>query len=146
MARLEAVKANGMSGSVVFQRLTDADKPETLREIAKAWKVPVGRFVEWFATEHAELYEAALKVLADQDANEVVAIADGAAPETVQVSKLRAEVRKWRASKWDRDRYGDKTDVRHTGMIPTLVIEIAAEEPQPRVIDGTVVEPEEPPI
>jgi hypothetical protein len=91
--------------------------------------------VEWFTTEHGELYEAALRVRADQDANDVVKIADDAVPESVQVAKLRSEARKWRAGKWDRERYGDKTDVKHTGQAPVLVIVQAEAEPV-RVIEA----------
>jgi len=136
MARLDEVKSDELVPTVVFQRLT-AEKPETLREIGRAWGLPVGAFVQWFTTEHAGLYEQALRVLADQDAQEVVAIADGADPASVQVAKLRTEARKWRAGKWDRERYGDKTDVRHTGVAPTLVIEISPQpEPAGRVIEA----------
>ena len=85
--RLEGVKAAANTADVVFARLTDVDRPETLSEIAKAWQVPVGRFVQWFTTEHEALYDAALKVLAAQDAVDVVRIADEAAPESVQVAE-----------------------------------------------------------
>jgi hypothetical protein len=101
------VKAVETTPSEVFQRLTDAENPETLREIARAWQVPAGRFIEWYTTEHAERYDAALKVRADQDAHETVEIADGTAAEEIGTAKLRIDARKWRASRWDRQRYGD---------------------------------------
>jgi hypothetical protein len=118
MARLEVVVAQASTPSVVFQRLTDAEKPETLREIAKAWQVPAGRFIEWFTTTHVALYDAALKVRADQLAHEALAIADeqhavekkdGTTydPE-VPRDKLRTDTRLKLASRWDRSRYGDQ--------------------------------------
>jgi hypothetical protein len=49
------------------------------------------------------------------------------------------------AGKWDRDRYGDKTDVRHSGLVPTLTIEIVgvAQAPQERVIEHEPVKKED---
>ena len=143
IARFEAVKAVETTPSVVFQRLTDG---ESLREIARSWQVPVGRFTEWFSTEHAELYDAALKVRADTIAHEALAISDEQAlahskqgiPFDPDVSrdKLRVDTRLRLSGKWDRDRYGDKTDIRHSGLVPTLVIEIAVPVPETRVIDA----------
>lgn len=108
MARLEAVKADAEAPSEVFRRLTDGDKPETLRQIAKAWAVPKGRFVEWFTTDHSELYDAALKVKAADCADAAAQAALDATPETVAVEKLRADVAFKLASRWDRDRYGER--------------------------------------
>lgn len=108
MARLDAVKADQGAPSVIFQRLTDS---ETLQQIAKAWGLPKGRFVEWFTTQHAELYDTALKVKADNLANDALANVEDATPETVSVRKLQADTKLKVASKWDRSRYGDKQDV-----------------------------------
>lgn len=107
MQRLEALRTDPAFPRVVFQRLTDGERRETLREIAKELQVPRGLFVEWFVTEHPGLYDAALKVLAAEYGEEAVSIADQATPDTVQVEKLRADTRLKVASKWDRPRYGD---------------------------------------
>lgn len=112
VARLEAVKRDVNVPSVVFQRVVDGAR---LKDIARAWGVPVGRFVEWFTTEHAGLYERALAIQADEDARDAVEIADGASEDDVAPRKLRADVRRWRASKWDRARYGDQVQVQHGG-------------------------------
>jgi hypothetical protein len=112
LARMEEVKSDATAPSVVFQRMT-ADKPETLREIARAWGVPAGRFVEWFTTEHSGMYDAALKVLAADYAHDSIGIADGAAkPEDVPAAKLQVDTRLRVASKWDRKRYGDEVESR----------------------------------
>ena len=134
MARLEVVVVDAATPGVVFQRVSDG---ETLKEIAKAWGVPVGRFTQWYMTEHGELYDAALKVRADQDAAETVEIADGVSLEDVPKAKLQIDSRKWRSGKWDRERYGEKTEVKHSGLMPTLVIEIAgvAQVPEEKVIE-----------
>jgi hypothetical protein len=120
MARLEQVQADQQAPSVIFARLT-AEEPETLRQIAKAWGLPRGRFIEWFTTTHAELYDTALKVKADEIAHEALQIADeqkevikkdgSAFDPDVGRDKLRVDTRLKLASKFDRSRYGDKQDV-----------------------------------
>lgn len=128
LARLEAVKADGAVPHVVFQRLCDG---ETLKDIAKAWELPRGRFVEWFTTQHSELYEAALKVRADEIAHEALAISDEQAevekkdgttydPDVAR-DKLRIETRLKLAEKWDRARYGSKDNGPAGGGITVVV-------------------------
>lgn len=109
LARLDVVKRDVNVPSVVFQRVVDGER---LKDIGRSWGLPVGRFVEWYTTEHAEKYEVALRIQADEDARDAVEIADSAAPEDVSVKKLQADIRRWRAGKWDRARYGDQ--VAHT--------------------------------
>ena len=110
MARFESVKADPDSPSVIFQRMT-ADAPETLAQIAKAWKVPKGRFVEWFTTVHAALYDAALKVRAADLAFGAMQDALDATPETVSVARLRSDVALKLAAKFDRARFGETVRV-----------------------------------
>ncbi|MDP2619283.1 MAG: hypothetical protein Q8P46_03775, partial [Hyphomicrobiales bacterium] len=86
MARLEVVKADAGAPSVIFQRLADG---ESLKEIAKQWAVPKGRFVEWFTTTHTDLYDAALKVRAADLALEAIDIAD--TPEKGVKTKTRPD-------------------------------------------------------
>jgi hypothetical protein len=159
IARLELVKAADTTPSVIFSRLTEG---ESLKEIAKAWAVPAGRFTEWFTTQHGELYDAALKVRADQLAHKALDVASTPQPGvttktkadgSVEVTeedmlghrKLYSETMLKLAGKWDRDRYGDKTDVRHSGLVPTLTIEIVgvAQAPQERVIEHEPVKKED---
>jgi len=120
LARLEDVKRDEGAPGEVFRLLTDPDEPMTLRQIAKAWGLPRGRFVEWFTTEHAGLYDAALKVRTDDLAHEALAIADEQCEvvkengETydpdVGRDKLRVDTRLKLAAKWDRKRYGEEAD------------------------------------
>lgn len=129
LARLEAVIADESVPSVVFQRVCDG---ETLRDIAKAWELPKGQFVRWFSTEHSELYDAALKVRADDLAHEALAISDEQA-EVVKESgdtydpdvprdKLRIDTRLKLASRWDRKRYGEENESR---QVAPVTIQIA---------------------
>lgn len=108
MARLEDVKRDEFAPSEVFRRLTEG---ETLAKIALAWRVPKGRFVEWFTTNHAELYDAALKVRAADLAFDAMQAALDATPEDVAVRKLQADVALKLAAKFDRVRFGETVRV-----------------------------------
>lgn len=108
------MKADGGVPGVVFQRLSEG---ETLRDIGRAWGVPVGGFTRWFSEEHCVLYEAALRVRADQLAHEALACADGADAETVAPARLQVDTRLKLAGKWDRERYGERTRVDQTVLV-----------------------------
>ena len=154
---MEAVKADSVAASVVFQRVTEG---ETLRQIAADWGVPRGRFTEWYTTQHAELYDSALKVRADQLAHDALAVAstpqrgvitktkgDG----TVEVieedmlghRKLYAETMLRLAGKWDRQRYGEHTKVEHGGHV-TGLIAVLSSLPSGRVVEQAPEESEKP--
>ena len=120
MARLESLKSDEHVPSEIFHRLTDeprvhvegqGERYATLRDIAREWKLPKGKFTEWFMTSHGDLYEAALKVRACDLATDALQAALDATPETVGVAKLRAEIALKIAGKWDRARYGDALKV-----------------------------------
>jgi hypothetical protein len=136
---LEAVKADPSTMGVVVQRLAEG---ETLKQIAKAWQVPYGRFAEWIVEdrERSEQYSAALKLWGDALAQEMVQIADGAEADrdAVAKAKLQTDVRMRLASKWARDRYGESTEVRHTGSVS--LVAILSGLPRSPVIDVTPVE------
>lgn len=108
LARFEEVKADAAVPMMVFGRVCDG---ETLRGIAKEWRVPRGRFIEWFTAEHAALYDSALKIRADELAHEALSRADGAAtPEEVPAARLQVDTRLKLAAKWDRRRYGEEAE------------------------------------
>ncbi len=117
LARLDAVKEDVNTPTVVFQRVAAG---ETLKQIAKAWQIPVGSFVEWFHVEHGALYDAALRARADELAHESLEIADeqkeairkdgSAFDPDVGRDKLRVETRLKLASHWDKQRYGNAKD------------------------------------
>lgn len=110
LERFEALKRDDGAPGEVFRLLTD-DEPLTLREIAKLWRVPKGRFMEWFTSEQAPLYDLALKVRAADLALEAMQAALEATPQDVAVRKLQADVALKLAAKFDRARYGES--VRH---------------------------------
>lgn len=139
LARLEEVKADAVAPSMIFQRLTDR---ESLPQIAKSLQLPKGRFVEWFTTQHSELYDAALKVVAADLALEAMQAALDATPEDVAVRKLQADVALKLAARFDRARYGESVRVEKTvevradaglvGLASDLLKRIRA----PRVIEA----------
>lgn len=92
----------------VFRRLTEGER---LPQIATSWRVPKGRFVEWFTTKHEGLYDTALKVRAAELAMDALDEALAACPEDVAVRKLRADVALKLAAKFDRARYGETLKV-----------------------------------
>lgn len=108
VGRLEALKSDEGAPQEVFELLCEG---VGLKTIAERWNLPRGAFARWFATEHEEVFEAALRVRAEVLANEALERADAATPETVSVAKLQAELRVRLAGKWDPDRYGDRVRV-----------------------------------
>jgi len=139
MARLAVVRADAQAPDEVFRLLTDADEPKTLDEIAKLWALPRGRFVEWFTTEHAGKYDAALKVLGASLGHQVLELTNSATAETVGLLKFKTDRYLRLAAHWDGARYSPKVEHKHSGVLPVLVIEIAGEEAPP----GRVIEAEE---
>lgn len=108
VARFEALKRDVDFPAVVFGKLTDADSPETLPQIAKSLKIPRGKFVEWFTTVHRDKYDSALRVLTDEMAFAAIRIADEADPEKVAKAKLQVDTRLRTSARWDRERYGER--------------------------------------
>lgn len=118
MARFEHVKVQESTPRVVFLRLCEG---ETLKDIAKAWQIPVGLFVEWFTAEHLTLFDTAFRVRADQLAHEALAFADAATPDDVAPRKLQVDTRLKLAAQWDRSRYGAKDNGAAGGGITVVV-------------------------
>ena len=84
----------------------------SLSEISKVEGVPYSVLWRWLNAEgRMEAYRVALEARADKEAHDVLHIADSATAEEVGVAKLRVDARKWAASKWDRDRYGESSKV-----------------------------------
>ena len=109
---LEALKADPGTPARVFEILTSerADWPKmSLTAVARQLGMPKGAFIEWFTTEHAGVYDAALKVVAADLAVKAMQAALDATPEDVAVAKLQAETALKIAARFDRARYGDQS-------------------------------------
>ena len=72
----------------------------------------------------AQEYARAREVQAHREVDEIKEIADSAIPESVHVSRLQIDARKWRASKMASKKYGDKLDVNNTHDISDPVREL----------------------
>lgn len=85
------------------------EEGKAITEICKALKVGKRALNEWLESpERAGLLSRARARAADQLAAETLQIADEAAPEEVQVARLRTDVRKWLAAKWSPSLYGEQ--------------------------------------
>lgn len=143
LARFAEVITNPATMSVIVQRLTDADAPETLKKIAKSWQIPYGKLCEWITEdrERAEQYSLALRFAADSFAHECVPIADDATPENVSVRKLQIDTRLRVAGKWFPHRYGEQMKHEHSGSLSLISVlssiprgEVFENEPAPRAL------------
>ena len=79
------------------------------------WTPDKKTFYTWMF-KHPEFlhkYEIAKAAQAQWTAELIEDIADNATPETIQVDKLRTEVRKWNASRLLPKKYGDKQVIDH---------------------------------
>lgn len=96
--------------------------------------MPYGRLAQWVLEdrERTDQYNQALKIWGDSLAQECVAIADEQAEVTtrqgttfdpdVPRDKLRIETRLRLAGKIARERYGDATEVKHTGSVSLMAV------------------------
>ena len=96
---------------------TLTEKPKRFRDACLACKAP---YTLMYTHIHSDpklkgRYEAALQAKSDDLMNDALEIADSVreatAPVTVMAAKLAVETRHATASKWDRDRYGDREEL-----------------------------------
>lgn len=139
LARLAECIADPATMSIIVQKITDADSPETLKDIARAWQVPLGRLAEWITEdrERSEQYANALRIASEQLALESIRIADDVIPEAgaVQKAKLQVDTRLKIASKLAREKFGEAVEHRHTGSVS--LIAVLSSMPRGRVVDVT---------
>lgn len=139
LARFQDVVAQPNAMDVIVQKLVDGEQPMTLKAIAKAWGVPYTRLAAWIFDdrERAERYNAALRFAAETYVHEAVPIADEATAErdAVAKAKLQIDTRLRIATKWDRARYGDATEVKHSGTVS--LVAILSSMPRGREVDVT---------
>jgi len=137
MARLELVVADPQTPEEVFRRLTDPEGAQTLDEIAKAWRVPRGKFVEWYTSECAGRYDAALKVLGVSLGHKVLELTENATRETVGLVKMQTDRYLRLAAHWNAERYSPKVEHNHSGQQPVFnVVLLTAPSEGGRVIEN----------
>lgn len=113
LARFGALQGDPDAVAKIFQMLTsDVDEKVPYRglaDIAKELGVPKGRFIEWFTTEHAGVYDSALKVIAADLAFRAMEAALGAVDkDNTPAAKLVADTALKLAARFDRLRYGEQ--------------------------------------
>lgn len=94
---------------------------KSLREICEAEGMPSRETVRvWLAEDgtFSGQYAQAREEQADFYADEIVSIADEA--KDANLARVRIDARKWKASKLDPKRYGDKLDLNHSGSVSML--------------------------
>jgi hypothetical protein len=107
MARWERDRDDPVTLEVIAQRVADGD---TLKEVCRSRGWPKSFVWRWLCEneDRRSAYDDAMKCWADELAQETVEIADNPDPEAVGRDKLRVDTRLKIASKWDRDRYGER--------------------------------------
>ena len=139
--RLQVVVDDPMTMEIVIQRVLDG---ESLKAIARSWKLPVTRFIKWISDDEKRLaeYEGALRIRADELVYAAVERAEGTVDENGEVSevardKLVIDTNLKVAAFWDKTRYGNEKAVGGAG-INIIINRSGAEIPEGNtvVIDG----------
>lgn len=135
-----------------FEAFLDDVAEKGLREACDARIWTQSATLNWIAASEtrSDLYGRALKVRAELSIHEGREIVDGATPDDVGVAKLRSSWRQWEASKWNRDRYGERVQVDKTvtiaadagliGFAGELLARLSA--PKERVVEAIELEAE----
>ena len=118
--RLEIVKNDVMTMEIVIQRVLDG---ESLKAIARSWKLPVTRFIKWISDDEKRLaeYEGALRIRADELVYEAVERAEGVVGPDGELSevardKLVIDTNLKVAAMWDKQKYGGEKTTGGAGI------------------------------
>ena len=141
MQRLQVVVDDPMTMEIVIQRVLDG---ESLKAIARSWKLPVTRFIKWISDDEKRLaeYEGALRIRADELVYEAVERAEGVVGPDGELSevardKLVIDTNLKVAAMWDKQKYGGEKTTGGAG-INIIINRSGAEIPEGNtvVIDG----------
>ena len=142
MQRLQVVVDDPMTMEIVIQRVLDG---ESLKAIARSWKLPVTRFIKWISDDEKRLaeYEGALRIRADELVYEAVERAEGVVGPDGELSevardKLVIDTNLKVAAFWDKTRYGNEKAVGGAGI--TIVINRGGEALSPELVDGVTID------
>jgi len=141
MQRLQVVVDDPMTMEIVIQRVLDG---ESLKAIARSWKLPVTRFIKWISDDEKRLaeYEGALRIRADELVYEAVERAEGVVGPDGELSevardKLVIDTNLKVAAMWDKQKYGGEKTTGGAG-INIIINRSGAEIPEGNTvtIDG----------
>lgn len=132
LQRFEAIRRDAGAPAEVFRLLTEG---RTLREIAvEDFNCAAGVFTRWFMEEHREELDKAERVLGIEVAQLIRRMTDGATNETLRLLKFKTDRYLRLAGLLNPERYSPRTEIAHSGMAPTLVIEVVTEAGGERVV------------
>ncbi len=124
-----SARPNGYSEIITKEILSRYSSGEALTKICRDEHLPERTSIYRWRTqcpEFGEAYQYAQEEHADALIDEASEIVDAAT--NFQVGKLRADHRRWRASKLCRARYGNQLDVNHNGAMDIAPALLAATE------------------
>jgi hypothetical protein len=136
MARLRDLMDDPHAPSEIAMRVAEGDD---LREIAKAWQVPKGKFIEWFTETYPEKYDAARKALGMSLVHAVQQMVDTATPETAALVKMRTDRYLRVAALLNPERYSPKIEHKHSGGPPVFNVFAVVQQQAPREKEITVL-------
>lgn len=130
------------------------DRPPSPWEVCRAMGLSYGGLLKWVAEkeERTQEYERALRIRAHLLAEEIVEIADtpklgverkmrsDGSVETTENDmlghrRLQIEARKFIASKWDGQRYGDKVEHAVTGGVTVEIVRFGTGQVEEKVVE-----------
>lgn len=123
----------------VLARIADGGSlGELLREQAWAW----GGLWAWIQADEQRVveYDGALKSRAQRLAFEAEDEINVATMEDVPLRKFKVDAKLKIAGKWDRSRYGEATDVKHSGVIGMSLMSVLASLPRAGQVEKVVAE------
>jgi hypothetical protein len=129
--------------------LADIAEGRALSEVATQSAWSWGALWAWIQADESRLaqYDAALKARAQMLAFSALDEVGAAAIADVSVRKLRADTYLRVAGKWDRGRYGDATEVKHSGTVGMNLMAVLASLPRAGAAERVVAEvPAEQPV
>ena len=125
----------------VMNWVLEGDSP---KDIAKKVGVTHADLWRWITEDEDRYkeYQRMLEGTADDIAWESLRIADDSSDENVANKKLRVETRHKLASKWDRQRYGEQTNVKMSGNVSliSLLSSMKDIEEEPELLEHTVIQ------
>lgn len=120
----------GYSREIAERMFAEMAKGRSVMEICRSepWAPPESTFRSWVLALPKELagnekerewlaaeYARAMELRCDRLAEEALAVAHGATPETVQVARLDFDAKRWFLGKVQPKKYGDRVGLEHSG-------------------------------
>ena len=122
-------KYNETRADAICWMLTEG---ESLRNICNQTKSPTRATVyRWLEAneEFRDQYARARERYAELEGEELIALADAATPDTVQLTRLQIDTRKWILSKWLPKKYGDRVALTGEGGGPLMYKVLTPDSP-----------------